>query len=65
MDNQLGRAPDNACFRLDMTVGSGSNMTSIDFDSHRNEAGQVDFPAGVEAGSGFGENHADTAMQQA
>jgi hypothetical protein len=40
-------------------------MTSINFDSHRNEAGQVDFPAGVEAGSGFGENHADTAMQQA
>jgi len=62
---EFRRTADDFSFRKNVTLGSGPEMTSVDFYSDWNETGEINVPTGVEARGGFCENHADAAVQQA
>src|ERR1700758_2411482 len=61
---QFRRTADDASFRENITVGSGSKMASVDFDADRRTASEIDIPASVQTGGSFCEYHADAAVQE-
>ena len=62
---QFRRTADDASFRQNMTVGSGSKMAPVDFDANRRAASEINIPASVQTGGSFCEHHADAAVQEA
>lgn len=64
VDSQFCRTADDASFRQNMAVGSGSKMASVYLDTNRGEASEINIPASMQTGGGFCENHADAAVQQ-
>src|SRR5260370_41832782 len=50
---EFRRTADEFSFRKNVTLGSGPEMTSVDFYADWNETGEINVPTGVEARGGF------------